>query len=160
MLAQTNRTWHNGVVSEWPSPEAVGSRKAWLWVRSSEELSTASFRGGEWLVMFSASRSRQSDLECSWRLQSSPFVAPKEHPCCFPIDLDYLARMDWQQVSALGIVGVTAALFMWTRVRPRRFSFERDTHCGCSSTRSAGHSPSIVFRRRKGGRPEIVVKMP
>jgi hypothetical protein len=66
--------------------------------------------------------------------------------------------MDWQQSVALAVVGVTSGLFIWSRFRPRRFSFERDTHCGCGRAASApGHS--VVYRARKGERPEVIVKM-
>ncbi len=67
--------------------------------------------------------------------------------------------MDWQQAAALCIVTVTAALFLRSRFQRRKFSFERDTHCGCSGSHSSGSKNSIVFRRRKGERPEILVKM-
>jgi hypothetical protein len=67
--------------------------------------------------------------------------------------------MDWQQLTALAIVVITAAIFIWQRFRRRKFSFEHSTHCGCSA---AGQTPprgSIIFRARKGERPEVVVKM-
>ncbi|MEW6302139.1 MAG: hypothetical protein AB1705_01625 [Verrucomicrobiota bacterium] len=67
--------------------------------------------------------------------------------------------VDWQQIVALVIVGVTAGLFLWNRLRPRKFSFERDTHCGCAGAGDAGAKQSIVYRQKKGERPEIVVKM-
>ena len=67
--------------------------------------------------------------------------------------------MDWQQLVSLTIVGMAAGLLLRSRFRPRKFSFERDTHCGCT----AGHGPapqhSIVFHARKGERPQIIVKM-
>jgi hypothetical protein len=66
--------------------------------------------------------------------------------------------MDWQQLVALAIVGVTAGLLLWSRFRPRKFSFERDTHCGCAAGQSAPRY-SVVFRARKGGRPEVIVRM-
>jgi hypothetical protein len=66
--------------------------------------------------------------------------------------------MDWQQLVSLAIVGATVAVLVWSRFRRKKFSFERDTHCGCASGREApGYS--VVFRARKGGRPEIFVKM-
>ena len=66
--------------------------------------------------------------------------------------------MDWQQSVALAVVGVTASLFVWNRFRPRKFSFERDTHCGCG--RGDGvRAPSVVYHARKGQRPEVIVKM-
>jgi hypothetical protein len=66
--------------------------------------------------------------------------------------------MNWQQPAALAIVGLTAGIFLWRRLRPRKFDFRRDTHCGCSSPGQTGSKSSIVFRARKGERPEIVVK--
>ena len=67
--------------------------------------------------------------------------------------------MDWQQVVALLIVAVAAALLVWSRVRPRKFKFGRDTHCGCSSPASAAPKSSIVFHARKGEQPRVLVKM-
>jgi hypothetical protein len=67
--------------------------------------------------------------------------------------------MDWQQPVALGIVAATAAGFLWRRIRPAKFDFQRDTHCGCSSPANTASKSSIVFRARKGERPQIVVKM-
>ncbi|MHB8524367.1 MAG: hypothetical protein ACYDH9_26905 [Limisphaerales bacterium] len=78
---------------------------------------------------------------------------------CAPVNLDYLPCMDWQQIVSLGIVMVTAAVFLWSRFRPRKFRFGEGTHCGCSSPAQTNPGSSIVFRARKGGRPEIVVKM-
>jgi hypothetical protein len=70
--------------------------------------------------------------------------------------LHYLDAVDWQQAVALSIVAVTAGLFLRARLRPRKFSFERDTHCGCASQTASQNS--IVFHARKGERPRIVVK--
>lgn len=67
--------------------------------------------------------------------------------------------MDWQQITALAIVAVTAGVFLRAKLRPRKFSFERDTHCGCSSPSHSGSKNSIVFKARKGGQREIVMKM-
>jgi len=74
--------------------------------------------------------------------------------------LNYLPVVDWQQGLALLIVGATAGVFLWMKVRPRKFSFERDTHCGCSSGGTPGIGPkqSITFRARKGERPQVLVK--
>jgi hypothetical protein len=65
--------------------------------------------------------------------------------------------MDWQEVVALSIVAVTAGVFVWRRARRRKFSFQRDTHCGCSS--NSGPPPAVTYRARKGARPEVIVKM-
>src|SRR5438132_1685058 len=57
--------------------------------------------------------------------------------------------MDWQQAVSLLIVATTAGLFLWARFRRRKFSLERDTHCGCASPGGAASKGSIVFRARK-----------
>ena len=71
----------------------------------------------------------------------------------------YVASMDWQQLVALAIVAVAAGLLAKSRFQRRKFSFERDTHCGCAVTGSAARQSSIVFRARKGQRAEVLVKM-
>ena len=72
--------------------------------------------------------------------------------------LDYLANMHWQQAVSLLIVAATAGLFLWARFRRRKFSLERDTHCGCALPGGPASKSSIVFRARKGERPQIIVK--
>ena len=68
--------------------------------------------------------------------------------------------MNWQQIISLAIVALAAGLLVWGRFRPRKFSFQRDTHCGCSSPgEPAAQKGSIVFHARKGERPEVVVRM-
>jgi hypothetical protein len=67
--------------------------------------------------------------------------------------------MDWQQMVSLGIVGIAAFLLLRARFAPRKFSLQHDTHCGCSSPGQSAPQSSIVFRARRGQRPEIVVKM-
>jgi hypothetical protein len=67
--------------------------------------------------------------------------------------------MDWQEVIALGIVTATALVFAGRRLRRRKFSLQRDTHCGCSANAVTSPPPSIIFRARKGERPQVVVKM-
>lgn len=69
-----------------------------------------------------------------------------------------LRVMDWQAIAALGIVAATAALFAWQRVRPRRFRFERETHCGCSTASLGQSTPSITYRARKGEAPTVVIR--
>jgi hypothetical protein len=66
--------------------------------------------------------------------------------------------MDWQQITALAIVGATAGLFLRGKLRRRAFSFERDTHCGCGAPTGNSAKSSIVFSARKGQRPKILVK--
>jgi len=70
-----------------------------------------------------------------------------------------LRDMDWQETTALLIVAATAVTLAWTKLRPRKFSFRRDAHCGCSSLSSAESQPSIVFQARKGEAPRVVIKM-
>lgn len=68
--------------------------------------------------------------------------------------------MDWQELAALTIVVLTAATFLWSRFRRRRFSFERHTGCGCSAGGGQNASgQSIIFHARKGERPQVLVKM-
>ena len=56
--------------------------------------------------------------------------------------------MDWQQTVSLVVVASTAVLLVGSKFRRRKFSFERDTP-----------QSSIVFRARKGQRPEVLVRM-
>jgi hypothetical protein len=68
----------------------------------------------------------------------------------------YVYRVNWQQVFSLIIVAGAAIGLVWGWIRPRKFRFE--THCGCSTSGSSQQS-SIVFRARKGEKPEVLVKM-
>ena len=70
----------------------------------------------------------------------------------------YLAGMDWQQAVSLVIVAATAGVFLRARLHRRKFKFEQDTHCGCSSPGRSAFQKSIVFHARKGERPQIIVK--
>ena len=67
--------------------------------------------------------------------------------------------MDWQQYISLGIVAATAAWLFKNSFGRRKFSFQRDTHCGCAPAPASGGAPSIIYRARKGCRPEVLVKM-
>jgi len=67
--------------------------------------------------------------------------------------------MDWQQLLALLIVASTASLFLWGKLWKRKFSFEKDTHCGCGSSRGQiGPAQTIHFKARKGERPKVMVR--
>lgn len=70
----------------------------------------------------------------------------------------YVAGVNWQTVVSLIIVMLAAAGLFWGWLRRRRFSFVRDTHCGCSGSAPSPNPSSIVFHVRKGGRPQIIVK--
>ncbi len=67
--------------------------------------------------------------------------------------------MNWQQGISLLIVATTAALFLRAKLHRPKFSFARDTHCGCSGSRQARPQHSVIYRKRKGGPSEIIVKM-
>ena len=67
--------------------------------------------------------------------------------------------MDWQQMVSLVIVALAAGLLVRSWIRQRKFSFARDTHCGCSAAGDSTPQSSIVFHARKGERPQIVMKM-
>ena len=67
--------------------------------------------------------------------------------------------MDWQQTVSLVVVASAAVLLVGSKFRRRKFSFERDTHCGCAAVQESSPQSSIVFRARKGQCPEVVVKM-
>jgi hypothetical protein len=67
--------------------------------------------------------------------------------------------MDWQQLVSLMIVCAAAGLLLGSALRRRRFPFERQAHCGCAAGFQSPSRNSIVFRARKGHRPEVVVKM-
>jgi hypothetical protein len=66
--------------------------------------------------------------------------------------------VNWQTVVSLAIVMLAAAGLFWGWRRRRKFSFARDPHCGCSAGALSPNTGSIVFRARKGGRPQIIVK--
>ena len=73
--------------------------------------------------------------------------------------MSYVPTMDWQQAVSLMIVAVAAAALLGSRFRARKFRLGGGGHCGCGSPAQTDPHSSIVFRARKGGRPEIVVKM-
>jgi hypothetical protein len=70
----------------------------------------------------------------------------------------YLSVMDWQKIAALGVVAVTAGFFLRAKLRRHKFSFEHDTHCGCTTAGADGAKTSIVFSARKGERAKIIVR--
>ena len=69
-----------------------------------------------------------------------------------------LTFVDWQQIVSLIVVAATAGALLWGRFRKRKFSFARDTHCGCSTAGQSSVQGSILFQARKGQRPQIVLK--
>lgn len=67
--------------------------------------------------------------------------------------------MDWQQLVSLVVVASAAVLLVGSKVRRRKFSGGCDAHCGCTAVQESGTQSSIVFRARKGARPEVRVKL-
>jgi hypothetical protein len=66
--------------------------------------------------------------------------------------------VEWQQTVSLIIVAGAAGALLWSRFGRRKFSFERDTHCGCGTATQTTQN-SIVFRARKGEARRVVVRM-
>jgi hypothetical protein len=71
----------------------------------------------------------------------------------------YVSFMDWQPIATWAVSAGTAGIFL-ARAWPRRrkFSFQRETHCGCGGAGDSGRQ-SVVFRARKGQRAQVIVKM-
>jgi len=67
--------------------------------------------------------------------------------------------MDWQQSVSLLIVAFAAVMLLRQKLRPQRFSFGSHAGCGCTAVAHTGPQTSIVFRARKGYRPEVRVKI-
>jgi hypothetical protein len=69
--------------------------------------------------------------------------------------------MSAQEGIALAVVSLTAALFVrsWVK-RRRRMPWEQAHGCGCPGNKgeAALGGPSIIYRGRKGERPEVVVR--
>jgi hypothetical protein len=65
--------------------------------------------------------------------------------------------MDWQQIIALLIVGVTALCFVVKKFWRQKFHL-KETHCGCGSAPRIGPKQSIQFHARKGERAKIIIK--
>ena len=85
--------------------------------------------------------------------------APSPIICCAAPVWGYVANMDWQQLVSLVVVVSAAALLLGSKLRRRKFSFDRGTHWGCAAAQDSSLQSSIVFRARKGARPEVLVKM-
>jgi hypothetical protein len=81
-----------------------------------------------------------------------------KNPDCRRRNSGYVAVVNWQTVISLGIVSLAATSLLWGRLRHRKFSFARDTHCGCAGNEHVPNTSSIVFHVRKGERPKILVK--
>lgn len=71
----------------------------------------------------------------------------------------YVGNMDWQQTVSLVIVAGAAVMLAGGKLRRRKVSWDRDTHCGCSAATTSAMRGSIIYRARKGERPQVVVRM-
>lgn len=60
---------------------------------------------------------------------------------------------------SLLIVGAAAALLLKGRLGKRKPGFERGRACALAATSGPLSQSVIVFRARKGQRPEVLVKM-
>ncbi|MCU0771988.1 MAG: hypothetical protein MUE94_09525 [Verrucomicrobia bacterium] len=67
--------------------------------------------------------------------------------------------MDWQQGIALLMVGLTAALFLraWRRRAGARFGC--GSQCGCDRAQTSPPRGSVIYRARKGERPQIITRL-
>ena len=92
------------------------------------------------------------------RTAVAPKLPPAKTSSCAIATNGYLNHMDWQKIAALGVVAATAIFFLRAKLRRRKFSFEHDTRCGCTTAGAAGARTSIIFSARKGGRAKIIVK--
>jgi hypothetical protein len=81
----------------------------------------------------------------------------KNHDCRWRFP-GYVVGVNWQTVVSLVIVTLAATGLFWSWLRRRKFSFARDTHCGCAAGEHSPNTSSIVFHARKGERPQIIVK--
>ncbi len=66
--------------------------------------------------------------------------------------------MVWQETAALSIVGLTGVTFVWRAWRARRFRTSEATRCECGSVGGVNSAPSVIYRARKGERPQILVR--
>lgn len=66
--------------------------------------------------------------------------------------------MDWQQIGALAIVGITVILFAWRLLR-RRSNSQLAKHCDCADGAAGETPPSTVLRGRRGERPRMIVRL-
>ena len=67
--------------------------------------------------------------------------------------------MAGQEIAALSIVGLTAAVFAWRLIRPRSPGAKKGLACSCAGA-SPRSMPGMVFKARKGERAQILVKAP
>jgi hypothetical protein len=66
--------------------------------------------------------------------------------------------MVWQETAALSIVGVTALVFAWRALRSRRFRAMATSPCACGHGTQGSRGVAVIYRARKGERPQIRVR--
>jgi MYXO-CTERM domain-containing protein len=66
--------------------------------------------------------------------------------------------VNWQTAVSLLIVALAAAGLLWGLRRRRKFRLHGHSPCGCALPTRDRTASSIVFRARKGERPQIIVK--
>lgn len=84
----------------------------------------------------------------------TPGIAPQGPAVMLP-------GMDWQELAALSVVGITLALFLWARWAPRkglRLLGSRGGGCGCSGGSSALGSAGLIVQGRRGERPQVILR--
>jgi hypothetical protein len=65
--------------------------------------------------------------------------------------------MDWQQLASLAIVFTAAALLLRSKFQRPKLRLARNTPCGCAGSQSVPQH-SVIYRARKGERPQIIVR--
>jgi hypothetical protein len=70
----------------------------------------------------------------------------------------YVPVVNWQTLVSLLIVALAATGLLWGLLRRRKFRLQRGSPCGCALPQRSGTGSSIVFRARKGERPQVIVK--
>ncbi len=66
--------------------------------------------------------------------------------------------MDWQQLASLAIVFTAAALLLRSKFQRPKLRFARSTPCGCPGGHGTSPNHSVIYRARKGERPQIIVR--
>ena len=102
------------------------------------------------------SASPPADLECSAGKAGGERT---ENSCCGASISGYVAAVDWQQAVSLGIVAATATILARPLLRRRKSSVARAMRCVCHSAAHATSASSIIYRARKGERPQVLVKL-
>lgn len=67
--------------------------------------------------------------------------------------------MNWQQVVSLLIVATAGGLFLRSHLLRRKLSLVRNLPCGgCPGQSSRRPQHTIIYRAKKGERPQIILK--